>query len=399
MALVAIQRCARYCSGASRTVSTSCTTSLSDISPSSIRIEPASFHRAVTASGHGSPARTVATAERTPRSADCRTKAAEAGSSSCASSIPSKTSRPSAISRTILTRSWTDSATDGPTSEIRAPKAPNGISDALRVALTQSTQSPLSSASSKAFFARRVLPVPKPPRIRTPVAPAASASRIVASSLSRPTRGQDVASPEPARSIEDESSGVAPADGCASAPARPACRARERYVAEYVRPVRAAPSMLDRSAHSTNEEAEMVNTQQASKHRKGRSQLGHLCRADPVGAIHGGRRARHAEGGVDRGTRDRGCDQPSGHPAKAGRRSLELGAVVAFAGFTGSRFLGDPSHGRIRRALRAGDRRGVARADRIRLAADGALHRAVRARESSAGALVLAHVQGRSTGG
>ena len=73
---------------------------------------------------------------------------------------------------------------------------------------------------------------------------------------------------------------------------------------------------------------------------------------------------------------------------------LELGAVVTFAGFTVVAFLVDPSTAelleRYARAIAAALLALIA----IRLAADGALHRAVRARESSAGALDLAEVQG-----
>ena len=63
-----------------------------------MRSAPASFQSDTMASGHGSPVRTVAMMNALPVTVRCSTSAADTGSSSCASSTPMTTLRPSARS-------------------------------------------------------------------------------------------------------------------------------------------------------------------------------------------------------------------------------------------------------------------------------------------------------------
>src|ERR1700750_2408089 len=151
-----------------------------------------SFHNDTIASGHGSPARTVASTNAAPDVARCKTSAAEIGSSSCASSTPITTSRPPARLRSsspqrLISATMSSGRASSGTSSATAAR---GTAEALRVACTQSTNAPLRSAATCASLARRDFPTPASATRTTPWQRGlARADAIASSSRSRPTSG------------------------------------------------------------------------------------------------------------------------------------------------------------------------------------------------------------------
>ena len=90
-----IHRSAACSTGPPSAVSTSWSTAASPSGSSCMRSAPASFQSDTIASGHGSPVRTVAMTKALPVTVRWSTSAADTGSSSCASSTPMTTLRPS----------------------------------------------------------------------------------------------------------------------------------------------------------------------------------------------------------------------------------------------------------------------------------------------------------------
>ena len=203
--LLSTMHASAFCStGPPRPASINAAISSSGSAPRSTRRAPPSFHSATIASGHGSPARTVASTNAVPVVARCCTSVAEVGSRRCASSTPTTTGRPAARSRSApaVPRRSDSVSSDRSPSASRPASAPSGSVAALRVACTQSTSAPSRSAAAIASRASRDLPTPAGPRSTTPSTSPARRTRLSRSSSSaRPTSGQD---------LDDRRSGMAP---------------------------------------------------------------------------------------------------------------------------------------------------------------------------------------------
>jgi hypothetical protein len=171
--------------------SASCVVSAADSGWSSRRGRSPSFHSAVTASGVGSPLRSVTTTVATRPSTSWCTRKAETSSSRCPSSIPTTTPLgPAPASRAAPARR-TSRAASASTAPTIAVKAPSGSTRADAVAAAHLVVAPRRAASASTSLASRVFPTPAAPASTTP--PAAFWRRVneptICSSSSRPTSG------------------------------------------------------------------------------------------------------------------------------------------------------------------------------------------------------------------
>ena len=150
-----------------------------------------SFQSARSASGTGSPRRTVTAAKASPRRHELvherRRRVVEELPVVDAQHEPAAGG---ALGEHVRARARSSTPSGRPAGSSGA-KAPSGIEAAERVARTQATVQPWSSASAAISVASRVFPTPAAPATTTPpAAPPPSAAAAEPSSASRPASGQ-----------------------------------------------------------------------------------------------------------------------------------------------------------------------------------------------------------------